>query len=267
MEAKQLGKRMSNLRKSKGLSQEEVARHLGISRSAVTQLEQGNRQLSALELKRLAKLLQTSTDQILTDSYAQAADEQELLMAEEPVIAFAPILERVSEPVIDLTKMKNVLLYLLERCAGKPALGESMLGKLLYFCDFDYYERYEEHLSGATYTKITDGPVPQQLPQLLQQLIQQQAIQRIKSDLQGLALVRYLPLTQANLQQLSAAEATVIEAVIARHASWSTASLSAFALADMPCRASQEGEVIEYELALYREAPYSVRNYELEGDS
>ena len=58
-------------------------------------------------------------------------------------------IERVSVPSLQVKKFKNVLLYILERCAGKPNVGETVLYKLLYFSDFNYYELYEEQLTGA----------------------------------------------------------------------------------------------------------------------
>src|SRR5665811_2454349 len=70
------------------------------------------------------------------------------------------IRDRISVPHIKLSIFKNVLLYILERCAGKPNVGETVLYKLLYFSDFNYYELYEEHLSGARYRKLPYGPVP-----------------------------------------------------------------------------------------------------------
>ena len=40
----------------------------------------------------------------------------------------------------DPKKLKNVILYILEKCAGKPNVGETVLYKLLYFIDFDNFE-------------------------------------------------------------------------------------------------------------------------------
>lgn len=51
-----LGERLRQAREEKGLSQEEVAQHLGIPRPAVSQIENGHRRVEALELARLAKL-------------------------------------------------------------------------------------------------------------------------------------------------------------------------------------------------------------------
>jgi hypothetical protein len=42
---------------------------------------------------------------------------------------------------------------------------------------------------------------------------------------------------------------------------WSALAISNFAHKDLPWLATKEGEEINYELAFYRETPFSVRNY------
>lgn len=71
--------------------------------------------------------------------------------------------ERISVPSLQIGKFKNILLYILERCAGNYNVGETVLYKLLYFSDFNYYELYEEHLTGANYRKLPYGPVHQRI--------------------------------------------------------------------------------------------------------
>jgi transcriptional regulator with XRE-family HTH domain len=53
-----LGDRLRMAREYVGLKQEQVARHLGIPRSALSNIEAGQRKVDALELARLAKLYQ-----------------------------------------------------------------------------------------------------------------------------------------------------------------------------------------------------------------
>jgi transcriptional regulator with XRE-family HTH domain len=53
-----LGERLRMAREFVGLKQEEVARHLSIPRSALSNIEAGQRKVDALELARLAKLYQ-----------------------------------------------------------------------------------------------------------------------------------------------------------------------------------------------------------------
>ena len=154
-----------------------------------------------------------------------------------------------------------MLLYILERCAGKPNVSETVLYKLLYFSDFNYYELYEEHLTGAKYRKLPYGPVPQKLDTIIGQMMEQGQIQRIKTEYYDKIQTRYIPLAKADLTQLKASEKEVIDRVIQQLSDWSATAISNYSHMDMPWLASKEGEEINYELAFYRDAPFSVRNY------
>jgi uncharacterized phage-associated protein len=169
--------------------------------------------------------------------------------------------ERISIPKLEVNKFMNVFLYMLERCAGKPNIGETVLYKLLYFSDFNYYEIYEEHLTGATYRKLQYGPVPQKFDAIIQQMIEKKQIQRVKTTYHGLPQTRYLPLEKADLTILRASEKEVIDRVIEHMSDWSASAISTYSHNDMPWLASKEGEEISYELVFYREPPFSVRNY------
>ncbi len=59
-----LGIRLRDARKYCGFSQEEVARHLNVSRSAVSLMESGSRSVNAMELGRLARLYQRSMESL-----------------------------------------------------------------------------------------------------------------------------------------------------------------------------------------------------------
>src|SRR5882724_1758220 len=59
-------------------------------------------------------------------------------------------------------KLKNLLLYILSRCGGKPNVGETVIYKLLYFIDFDSFEMRSESVTGMQYKKLQFGPVPWQ---------------------------------------------------------------------------------------------------------
>lgn len=56
MERRRLGDRLKEARKYLGLRQEEVATYLKIPRTALTEIENGNRRVEAIELTRLARL-------------------------------------------------------------------------------------------------------------------------------------------------------------------------------------------------------------------
>src|SRR5690554_4807232 len=155
---KQIGQRIVKLRKAKGFSQEELAKEIKISRPSLAQIELGNRGVDILELYELSLVLSFSLDDFMSSDFTA---NQKVIVKEDEKTKESE--ERISVPKLNVDKFKNVLLYILEKCAGKPNVGETVLYKLLYFSDFNYYELYEEHLTGAEYRKLPYGPVPQKL--------------------------------------------------------------------------------------------------------
>ena len=47
---------------------------------------------------------------------------------------------RIDIPVENIEKFKQVFLYILKKVGAKPNVGQTVLYKLLYFIDFDYYD-------------------------------------------------------------------------------------------------------------------------------
>ena len=253
---KQIGQRITELRKMKGLSQEDLAKSVKISRPSLAQIELGNRGVNVFELQRLSLILSFSLDDFMSKNFSVSQDVEGKAEAKSEKID-----ERISVPTLQVKKFKNVLLYILERCAGKPNVGETVLYKLLYFSDFNYYELYEEHLTGAKYRKLPYGPVPQKLDTIIGQMMEKGMIQRIKTAYYDKMQTRYIPLVKADLTELKASEKEVIDKVIEQMSDWSASAISSYSHKDMPWLASKEGEEINYELAFYRDAPFSVRNY------
>lgn len=68
-----LGQRLRTSRDYLGFSQDEVAKHLGISRTALSNIESGQRKVDALELKKLAALYQRSIAYFTGDVVAETA--------------------------------------------------------------------------------------------------------------------------------------------------------------------------------------------------
>lgn len=69
-----LGARIATLRRSRDMSQESLAKALGVSPSAVGMYEQGRREPSAATLVALSRLFGVSTDYLLTGSPNQAEE-------------------------------------------------------------------------------------------------------------------------------------------------------------------------------------------------
>ena len=92
-------------------------------------------------------------------------------------------------------------------------------------------------------------------------MIENSQLQRVKTVYLGFPQIRYLPLEKADLTALKASEKEVIDRVILQMSDWSATAISNYSHNDMPWEATDEGKEISYNLAFYREMPYSVRVY------
>ncbi|MBW6524642.1 helix-turn-helix transcriptional regulator [Sphingomonas sp. RHCKR47] len=69
---RRLGERLREARKYLGLKQEEVAAYLKIGRTALTDIESGQRRVEAIELTRLAQLYRQSVGYLTGEDEASA---------------------------------------------------------------------------------------------------------------------------------------------------------------------------------------------------
>lgn len=70
-----LGLRLKTAREYLSLSQDEVAKSLGVPRTAVSQMESGQRRVEAIELRNLAKIYETSTAQLTGEEVSASLPE------------------------------------------------------------------------------------------------------------------------------------------------------------------------------------------------
>ncbi len=139
-----LGEQIAHARGESGMSQETLGALVDLSRVAIGQIEAGKRKVSADELQRFSAALEIPADHLVDPS---KRPQVVLDQSGAPPVKDTGL--RISVPQQNVRKFKEVLLYLLTRVGGKPNVGETVLYKLLYFIDFDHYEKYEEQLRGG----------------------------------------------------------------------------------------------------------------------
>jgi uncharacterized phage-associated protein len=173
---------------------------------------------------------------------------------------------RISVPHLHAEKFRIMLLYVLELCAGKANVGETVLYKLLYFIDFNYYEVYEEQLSGATYRKLEHGPVPYKIDRILEEMENNEEIITLNTNYFGLPQKRFLPLVKPDLTKLKASEKDIIDKTLEQLSDMNARGIADYSHNDIPWKATKDMCNIDYELVFYRTAPYSQRMYIEEED-
>jgi DNA-binding XRE family transcriptional regulator len=159
----------------------------------------------------------------------------------------------------NIRKFKEVVLYVLEQVGAKPNVGESMLAKLLYFIDFDYYEKYGIPLTGISYIKYSCGPVPACFATLLREMCDANEMIVAAEKQFQLQYKKYLPLRVADLARLSARELCHIDWVLGRLADRTLNEIGDYARRDVPWAASSDLQPIDYQLVAQRTAEFSVR--------
>lgn len=252
-----LAKFIQEQRKKRNLTQEFLASVLKISRPTYMQIEQGERELTISEAKKLAAVFDVSFENFL----AGKATEHKVTFKEKPKQKSSSGLQiRITSK--NLEKFKQVLLYVLGKVGGKPNIGETVLHKLLYFIDFDYYEKFEENLMGATYIKNYHGPTSVELKDVIANMQKNKEIEAMKSQYFKYEQRKYLPLKRPNLDKLSAREIEHIDEVLARLSDKNAKEIENYSHDDIPWKTAKDGQPLSYESVFYRDERYSVRNYD-----
>lgn len=239
---------IQNKRKLSGLSQTEVAQSLGISRPTYVKLEQGEIKPTEQQKAVLARIFEVS----------QGALEKNVLEM-KPIPGHVEIRDVPQE---NAAKFKEVLLYILGKVGGRPNIGQTALYKLLYFIDFDYYEKFEEQLVGATYMKNTYGPTPISFAKIVKQMEREGTLVEVKSKYFDHDQTKYIPAKEADVSELSGQELNHIDNELERLAHLSARQLSELSHKDTPWLVAKDKEVLDYEYVFYRPEDTSVREYE-----
>lgn len=252
-----LGKRIKALREAQRISQEELSQRLAIDRASLSLIENDKRSLKADELVLLSKTLNVSIDELLNlKSSTEVFLEQQSQMSKKIKNEL-----RISVPRKNLKKFKEVLLYILGKVGAKPNVGETVLYKLMYFIDFNYYEKYEEQLIGATYIKNHHGPTPIEFSSIVNEMIENKEIEIVKSKYFQHLQKKYLPHQEPDLSVFNANEIKMIDDVLQKLSSMNAATISEYSHQDVPWIVTPERQKIDYESVFYRTAAYSVREY------
>jgi len=251
-----IGRRIKDLREKTGMSQDALAKHMKLPRPAISQIESGARKIATDELVLFSQIFHVPVDDLLNPG-----KEPEVRLHEGKEEKAAKPQMRISVPQRNLQKFKEVLLYVLNKVGAKENIGETVIYKLLYFIDFDFYEKYEEQLIGATYMKNKFGPTPVEFAKIVEKMIKDGEIEKVKSEYFKLQQTKYLPRRRPDLVKLTASEIELIDDVLNRLSDMNANQISAYSHGDVPWVTTGDGEVIEYESVFYRTPPYSVRAY------
>ncbi len=253
-------KKIKELRQKRGFSQSYMAKELDISRPTYIQIEKGIKDLNTSEIKKCADIFGISPETLMKGGDVSIhIDIEKETKKEKKELDI-----RISVPQNRVDKFKEVLLYILKKVGGKPNVGMTVLYKLLYFIDFDFYEKYEEQLIGATYIKNHHGPTPLLFEKIIKGMIKDNEVEITKSKFYQYPQTKYLinPQTEPDLSILNGLEKEHIDWEIQRLSDMTAKELSDLSHKDVPWITADENKQLDYESVFYRTDDTSVRKYD-----
>ena len=250
------------MREEKSLSQDDLASALGLSRQTISKYENGETNFTLDIIKKLSQFFDVD--------YSCFIDNKLPVRPEYNIIEGKKATEeqeiRIDIPQENISKFKQVLLYILNKVGAKPNVGQTVIYKLLYFIDFDYYEIFEEQLMGLKYIKNTYGPTPIDFAKLIQEMEKDGELEEVKTKYFNKDQTKYLPIKEPNLSLLSGQEIKHIDDELARLSDMTAKELSEYSHKDIPWIGANMGEIMDYEAVFYRNDDTSRREYVEEYD-
>ncbi|OGF37801.1 hypothetical protein A2482_03720 [Candidatus Falkowbacteria bacterium RIFOXYC2_FULL_48_21] len=254
-----LGKFILEQRKQHCLTQDFLASEIGVSRPTYVQIEQGGRDLTITEARKLADIFG-----IVFDDFVQGKESPSPIIELEKQTIPKKIKQgmRISVPQENIIKLKETLLYVLEKIGALPNVGEAVICKILYFIDFDYYEKYEEQLIGATYIKNHYGPTPAAFTEIVKQMERDGDLVSVVKKYFQYDQKKYLPRRRADLSVFTAREKELIDTEIERFKDFNADKIKEYSHKDVPWIGAKDLQPISYEAVFCRTPEFSVRQYD-----
>jgi hypothetical protein len=150
--------------------------------------------------------------------------------------------ERNDTPKEDIKKFKAVFLYVLAKVGAYPGIYINSLVNLLYFIDFDYYEKEEKHLMGMRYAKKQGKLHMVLLDEIIEQMMKSE---EIYCFLDG-PFKKYLPLEDSDLSYLSGVELNHINITLDMYSHLNQPTLANYITKSPAMIAAKDGDILDY---------------------
>jgi len=217
------------LRQDRKINQIEVADQLGISRPSYIDVEKGEKELTLGQLKQLAGIFQVSLEELLFDTIQVASTDYNL--------------DKYIQIIL------NCLQYGGDTTDGR--LTKTKLAKLAYLADFAWFYNYLRPMSGLSYRRIQQGPVPDQYFRVIDELYDSGAITIEKKK--GGTVWMIGSVEKASSDKLDPDELSLIKKITKQWKDKNTSEIVKFTHDQLPWKICRQGELIPYELITQEE--------------
>jgi uncharacterized phage-associated protein len=156
-------------------------------------------------------------------------------------------------------KYQNTILYLCWKLKGEVR-GKKKLAKLLYFADFDFYEKYQKSITGDVYNAYPKGPLPSALTEVVDELISKKklSIESVREWGEGYAPTEIFKcLSNPDLKVFDQQEIKMLDRVVKLYGGLNGEQLAELSHSEAPYTATEPYKEIPYEFTYYRGTDFS----------
>ena len=160
---------------------------------------------------------------------------------------------------INKKKYQQVIIYLCSKLGGEIR-GKKKLAKLLYFADFDFYEKFQKSITGGVYSAFPKGPLPSELGSITAVMEKKQELKITSVREWG---EQYAPtevykcLVDPDTSVFSEDEIKMLDRVASRYGNLNGEQLAELSHAEAPYTATEPYKEIAYEFTYYRGTDFS----------
>ena len=153
----------------------------------------------------------------------------------------------------DTNKYEQTILYLCSKLGG-VVKGKKKLAKLLYFADFDFFEKNNQSITGDTYKALPMGPFPTMLECVAKDMEKSGMLNvKMVEEFNGYNPTEiYSAKIEPDTSVFSVDEKKMLDRVIARYGQLNGKQLEDLTHAEAPYIGTEPSQIIAYELSSYR---------------
>lgn len=159
---------------------------------------------------------------------------------------------------INQKKYENAVLYLCQKLNGEVR-GKKKLAKLLYFADFDFYEKNQKSITGDIYRALPMGPFPTALDTVTERMTKSKimTVDQIEGREGYSPTEVYRSLGKPDLAVFDKGETEMLDRIAVKYGHLNGKQLEELSHAEAPYIGTELKKEIPYELAFYRGTDFS----------
>lgn len=153
-------------------------------------------------------------------------------------------------------RLRELILYISEKCAGDRTFGATKLNKILFHSDFRSFERFGRPITGEIYRCLERGPAPAAMFPVRREMVAEGILLVQHMDYGGQDQHRPIPLRPADLQWFSGRDIALVGEVIEEL--WGkTATVVSSESHTVQWRTCRLGKDIPYQAAYLSDEPFT----------